>query len=60
MKFYVFLHPSTTTKKVIYPFKKTIFLNFRLELYMAVFKVIQKYKISYDGPVLGIDYLGNF
>jgi len=30
----------------------------KLELYMAVFKVIQKYKISYDGPVLGIDYLG--
>ncbi len=25
---------------------------------MAVFKLIQKYKISYEGPALGISYKG--
>jgi len=30
----------------------------RLELYMIMFKLIQKYKISYDGPELGVSYNG--
>ena len=44
------------------PRTEIIFFNFpvfRLELYMVAFKLIQKYKISYDGPEIGIDYIGN-
>ena len=33
---------------------------FRLELYMLLFKLVQKYKFSYDGPAIGINYFGNF
>ncbi len=37
---------------------QSMFLS-RLELYMIMFKLIQKYKISYDGPALGVNYNGN-
>jgi len=30
----------------------------KLELYMIAYKLIQKYRISYDGPKLGINYQG--
>jgi len=30
----------------------------KLELYMLLFKLVQKYKFSYDGPAIGINYFG--
>ena len=29
-----------------------------MELYMLAFKLVQKYKLSYDGPPIGIDFEG--